>query len=116
MVTITKLVWLYQTTFRRNNESNYKRRKIDSINELKEPDVQPTIQEIQEIQEPQHKEEQDDNPRSDFEEYEKYKVKEENVIEEDYHDLPDLIFVDNEEYDSYPYYASDDEEDDYYRH
>jgi hypothetical protein len=88
---------------------------IVSINEIKEPD--PTIHEELIYYETETKINDDPDAQSDFEEYEQYELDEDNEIEkEDYHDLPDLIFIDSEESDSYGYYASDDEDDDYYRH
>jgi hypothetical protein len=87
---------------------------VTDINEIKEPD--PTISEESIDYEPEIKMNNDPDARSEFEEYEQYELDEDNEIEkEEYHDLPDLIFVDSEEYDSYGYYASDDEDDDYYR-
>jgi hypothetical protein len=88
---------------------------VTDINEIKEPD--PTISEESIDHEPEIKINNDPDAQSDFEEYEEYELDGGNEIEkEEYHDLPDLIFVDSEEYDSYGNYASDDEDDDYYRH
>jgi len=89
--------------------------EIVSVTDIKEPD--PTIYEEPIYYETETKINNDPDAQSEFEEYEQYELDEDNEIEkEDYHDLPDLIFVDSEECDSYGYYASDDEEDDYYRH
>jgi hypothetical protein len=74
-----------------------------SINNIKEPEPEVELQKIEE----QH----NNSVQYNFEENEIEKEEEVN-----YCNLPDLIIVDREEYDSYQYYASDDEEDDYYRH
>jgi hypothetical protein len=73
-----------------------------SINNIKEPEPEVELQKIEE----QH----NNSVQYNFEENE---IEKEDV---NYCNLPDLIIVDREEYDSYQYYASDDEEDDYYRH
>ena len=86
---------------------------VTDVNEIKEPS--PTISEESIDDEPEIKINNDPDAQSDFEEYEQYQL--DNEIEkEHYHDLPDLIFINSEEHDIYGYYASDDEEDDYYRH
>jgi hypothetical protein len=85
-----------------------------SLKDIKEPD--PTMSEEPIYYETETKINNDPDAQSDFEEYEQYELDEDNEIDRaDYHDLPDLIFVDSEESDYYGYYASDDEEDDYYR-
>jgi hypothetical protein len=88
---------------------------VTDINEIKERD--PIIYEQTICYENETKMNNVPDAESEFEEYKQYELDEENEIEKkEYHDLPDLIFVDNEEYDSYDHYATDDEEDDYYRH
>ena len=88
---------------------------VTDMNKIKEPD--PTISEESIDYEPEIKMNNDPDTRSEFEEYEQYELCEDNEIEKkEYHDLPDLIFIESEESDCYGYYASDDEDDDYYRH
>lgn len=87
---------------------------VTDINEIKEPEPiiseDPIINTDSEMK-IEHFEVNDvADAESDFEEFGKYEIAE----QEDFDDLPDLIFIDNTEYDSYGYYASD-EDNDYYR-